>query len=284
MKKIVIEEIKPFLKLATESAKTIPLYNTQAELQLLSKLKNQSYKAYIGALKQLPTRDISTDLVTTSNFEIIREDYEILAGGLIPTQREIYLDATLPKTTIDTVKACFKDPVELANIPIITFNYTFIIDGHHRWSSICAINPRAKCKVINFRDYNLTPIQFLKLLQGAIVMEEGELPTVPKDTYKIDIFHSSNKSIKEYVEKNLSIELLQEIKSQLNLNDIEAARNYYIQNIISIKYNNIPAVGSPTRELMPQTNETEEALDIVKDSTPVIESLNKSKFKVEKID
>lgn len=266
-----IHNIHPiYLRPVLESQESIPLYNTQAELQLLSKLRNQSYKAYIGQLKQLPTRDISTDLEITSTFDIVREEDNILAGGLIPTQREIFLDAIIPKVTPETVDLCFQETTALADLPIITFNYTFIIDGHHRWASICAINPRAKCRVVNFKEYNLTPIQFLKLLQGAIVMEEGELPEPPEGKYKINIYKASNKLITEYIEKHLSFEVLEAIKHNLNLRDIETTRKYYIQNVISMKYNNIPAVGSPSRELMPQTDGNDDILEIVEEETPVL--------------
>jgi len=277
-----IQEVKPFLKLrgALESQISIPLYNTQAELQLLSKLKNQSYRAYIGALKKLPTRDISTDLETTSTFDIVREEEEILVGGLIPTQREIFLDAIVPKTTPETVDACFKEPALLADTPLVTFNYTFIIDGHHRWATMCAINPRIKCSIINFKEYNLTPIQFLKLLQGAIVMEEGELPEVPKNLYKINIYQASNKLIRGYIAKHLSKDALERIKEKLNLDDSEHALNYYVQNVLSMKYNNIPAVGSPSRELMPQTDDNETVLDIVEEVTPVLTSTEQVKFTI----
>lgn len=264
---MLIEKSEPFVRLRAVEG-SVPIYNTQAELQLLSRLKNQSYKAYIGSLKQLPTRDISTDLEQVSSFSIEREDTEIIAGGLIPTQREIFLDSIIPKTTSKTVDKCFADVTMLADTPIITFNYTFIIDGHHRWASICAANPRANCKVINFKDYNLTPIQFLKLLQGAIVMEEGALPEVSKDDYKVDMFHSSNKLIRQYVSDNIDSSALLAIKKNLNLTDLETALNYYVQNIISIKYNNIPAVGSPSRELMPQTDDS--VLDTVEEEPSVL--------------
>lgn len=276
-----IQEVKPFIRLrALESQTSIPLYNTQAELQLLSKLKNQSYKAYIGALKKLPTRDISTDLETTSTFDIVREDEQILAGGLIPTQREIFLDSIVPRTTPEIVDACFDEPALLADTPIITFNYTFVIDGHHRWASIFAVNPRVKCSVINFREYNLTPIQFLKLLQGAIVMEEGELPETPKGLYVINIYQASNKLIREYITENLSKDALERIKERLNLDDSERTLNYYVQNIISMKYNNIPAVGSPSRELMPQTEDNIESLDTVVEQQPVLSSEEQINFTV----
>jgi hypothetical protein len=262
----ISKSIQKMLKGAKESQISVPLYNTQAELQLLSKLKNQSYKAYIGALRQLPTRDISTDLETTSTYDIKREEDKIFVGGLIPTQREIFLDAMIPKTTEEVVAACFEEPAEIAGEPIITFNYTFIIDGHHRWATMCAINPRIKCRVINFIEFNLTPIQFLKLLQGAIVLSEGDLPLTPKGEYDVDIFHASVKLIREYVEENLSPEVLKGIRDNLGLRDLEQAKEYYIQNIISIKYNNIPAVGSPGRELMPQTDpDSTQILDVMKE-------------------
>lgn len=267
-----ITQIKPYISLkAVTEGLAIPLYSTQAELQLLSKLRSQSYKAYIGQLSQLPSSDITTDLEKITSLDIEREEKTAVASSLLPTQREIFLDAVLPKLTKEEIPSYFGDFVELANQPIITFNDIFVIDGHHRWLSICCINPRAEISTINFYSPSLTPIQFLKLLQGAIVMEEGELPTPPKDKYKVDIFHSSNKKILAYVDEEINTDIFLEIKRLVKLENLERAQHYIGTNILSLKYNNLPAIGSPSRELMPQTSNTGgEVLDTVLDMTPVL--------------
>lgn len=273
---VKIEQIKPFMKLspATEGV-SIPLYSSQAELQLLSKLRSQSYKGYIGQLSQLPAADITTDLEKITTLDIERRESTAVASALLPTQREIFLDAVLPRLTKEKVSSYFQEVVELGDQPIITFNGLFVVDGHHRWLSVCSINPRAKMSVIDFSSPTLTPIQFLKLLQGAIVMEEGELPSPPKNKYDIDVFRSSNKKILAYVTNTLKADVFIEIRKILKLADVERAQNYVGHNILSVKYNNLPAVGSPSRELMPQTNDNEEVLNTVLDMSPVLTSESK---------
>lgn len=269
MIKVAFEKIEPYATLAKDEDVALPLYNTQAELQLLSKIRSQSYKAYIADLAKLPESDISTKLDTTE-LDIERVETALTASSLLPTQREIYLDAVLPKIKDDDIPKYFADVVEIKE-PIITFNSRFVIDGHHRWLSVCVINPRAHISVIDFVSETLTPIQFLKLLQGAIVMENGELPKVPKDTYEMDIFHRSNKAIVEYIEEQMSISMLNDISKRLKLASTERALSYVQQNALNVKYNNLPAVGSPSRELMPQTNNQIEVLDMIEEEAPVLQ-------------
>lgn len=268
MIKVAVEKIEPYATLADDDDVALPLYNTQAELQLLSKLRSQSYRAYIADLAKLPESDISTK-IDSSEIDIEREETTLTASSLLPTQREIYLDATLPKMKDNEVPKYFTDVVEIAS-PIVTFNSRFVIDGHHRWLSICLINPRAQISVINFKSETLTPIQFLKLLQGAIVLETGSLPEPPKDSYEIDVFHKSNKVISDYIEKTIPLKVLEDVSKHYELASTDRALSYVQQNALNIKYNNLPAVGSPSRELMPQTNNQLEVLDVVTEDAPVL--------------
>ena len=267
--KIAIEQIQPFVRLAAREEVNIPLYNSQAELQLLSKLRSQSYRAYISDLAKLPASDISVDLDTSFDTDINREETMLTVASLLPTQREIFLDAVIPRMKEDDGPKYFADVIEIGP-PIITFNGRFVIDGHHRWMSAALINPRGKISAINFVSDTMTPIQFLKLLQGAIVMDSGELPEAPKDKYEMDIFHKANKAILEYINKEIPPQLLGYLRDQLKLQDSERALHYVGQNALNVKYNNLPAVGSPSRELMPQTNNQTQVLDIVEEKAPVL--------------
>ena len=273
MLKIAIESIQPYVRLAADEDVSIPLYNTQAELQLLSKLRSQSYRAYISDLAKLPETDISTKL-DVSEIDIARQETVLTASSLLPTQREIFLDATLPKLKEDDTPKYFTDVVEIGP-PIITFNSRFVIDGHHRWMSIATINPRAKISVIDFTSETLTPIQFLKLLQGAIVMEQGELPTAPEKKYEMDVFHKSNKAIAEYIEKTVPFKVLEDLRDHYKFDNTDRALSYLVQNALSVKYNNLPAVGSPSRELMPQTDNDLGVLDVVEDAPVLLDEEDK---------
>ena len=265
--KIAVEQIKPWVRLAVESV--VPLYNTQADLQLLSKIRSQSYRAYISDLAKLPSTDISESLVSQEDINITREETTLVASSLLPTQREIFLDYVLPKLKEDDGPKYFEEVVEIGT-PIITFNNQFIIDGHHRWANIAILNPKARIKAINFKSEGLTPIQFLKLLQGAIVLDKGELPTAPKGKYKVDLFHSSNKDILKCIDDTIPTDIFLYIKSTLKLANLERAQHYVGQNALSIKFNNLPAVGSPSRELMPQTNNADDVLDVLQEEAPIL--------------
>ena len=265
--KIAVEQIKPWVRLSVESV--VPLYDTQADLQLLSKIRSQSYRAYISDLAKLPSTDISESLSSQDDVDITREETTLVASSLLPTQREIFLDYILPKLKEGDGPKYFEEVVELGP-PIITFNNQFIIDGHHRWANIALLNPKARIKAINFKSEGLTPIQFLKLLQGAIILDKGELPTTPKGKYKVDLFHSSNKDILKCIDSTIPTDVFLYIKDTLKLANVERAQHYVGQNALSLKFNNLPAVGSPSRELMPQTNNADNVLDILQEEAPVL--------------
>lgn len=264
----VIDKIEPFVKVDNEKADKIHLYHTQADMQLLSKLRSQSYRAYIASLAALPEKDIS-DKMSTVGVDIERTEEYLTVSSLLPTQSQVFLDATLPKIKKEDIESYFQDEVEVG-IPIVTFNKRFVVDGHHRWLGLALVNPRAKISAINFESESLTPIQFLKLLQGAIVLEQGELPKTPKNTYKIDIFHASRKAIGEYIENEVDFDLKEAMRKQLDFTSVDEVVEYMQQNAFSVKYNNLPAVGSPSRELMPQTDNQEEVLNSVEGDAPVL--------------
>ena len=73
----------------------------------------------------------------------------IAAVKLIPTQNEIGLDETLKYLMKgEHIDMCFEPSVMIKH-PVVTFQGTFIIDGHHRWSEIFATNPDANIECIN---------------------------------------------------------------------------------------------------------------------------------------
>lgn len=259
----------------TSKYDNLALPRKEAYDQLLARLRNLSYPQYLSQLKAITASDRLTKIFNSgfdvySKVQLSRDEIVVPVASLLPTQNQLSLEKALkyPFTGKEPVKTFYADgPITIVS-PIITFNHTFIIDGHHRWAQIAVMNPRATVTCIDFKSDVLTPIQFLKLIQGAIAMEEGEVITAEKTTLP-DIFKSSVKLIKEYVEKNLQDSVKGEIAKQINATSNDDALDFIIANILSLKYNNLPAISSPNREKMPQVYDTPAALDVVQNSPAI---------------
>ena len=121
---------------------------------------------------------------------------------LIPTQNTIGTEETLKHICQDVKNAenVFKD-VSVIKKPIVTFKSVFIVDGHHRWSEIYALNKDAKIECINI-DGDLSPISVLKAIQATIGSNLGTLNR--KEVKGSNMFDMSEKEISKYLEDNMT--------------------------------------------------------------------------------
>lgn len=172
-------------------------------------------------------------------------------GNFIPTQNEIGSEETLKYICADgkNVELAFKTPAVIKK-PIVSFRSTFIVDGHHRWSEIYAINKNAKIECIDI-DGDLSPIQILKAIQATIGSNIGTLN--PKDVQGKNLFELSEKQIKDYLEKNMT-DKAKEILTKHYENPIEEI----VKNCMILKNNNHPIIDAPDRGEMPQTSKDPE--------------------------
>jgi hypothetical protein len=100
--------------------------------------------------------------------------------ALRPTQMEVDIDKSLkfpmsiqPGEFIKFVAS--EGPFTLKG-PIVTFNEKYVIDGHHRWSSLFCCNSNASITNINMAIGGLEPLDALKAVQAAIGTEIGKIP------------------------------------------------------------------------------------------------------------
>lgn len=179
----------------------------------------------------------------------------VSARTLIPTQREIGLKESLdfilgsadkykPQNTI----VCFEDAHSGAMIkrPIVTFNKTFIIDGHHRWSQMFITNPKTKIKAVNITG-NLPIISLLKAIQSTIGSNTGDLHLKP--IKGSNIFDMSDADIDNYINDNLSQKACN-VLEQFYDDPVESIYN----NTLLLKYNTVHISSCVERDLMPQTS------------------------------
>ena len=172
---------------------------------------------------------------------------------LIPTQNEIGVDDSIAyalngKSDINTY---FTNPA-LANLsPIVTYNGTFIIDGHHRWGQAYIMNPNASIKVINFTYGKKSPMVLLRNMQGAIAAKTGEVPH--NDNHGINIFNVGEDTIRDYIDKTMTQKCLDGMIKKGLCKDKKSAVDYLVKNTLMLKNNNPPYGDAPNRENMPQT-------------------------------
>lgn len=237
--------------------------------ELKNDLKNKSFEdVYNKLIDMLQSKDYSdsVDFIDTivkdpklkfilslgfggeyADIELSLKKVNLPVYKLIPTQSEIGTNETLKYICKDgkNIDKCF-EPYVIIKSPIVTFQNTFIIDGHHRWSEIYATNSNANVVCINI-DGNLSPINMLKAVQATIGSNLGTLIT--KDVEGKNIFNISNDKIKKYLEDNMSSKSLELLKKYYN----DPIKQIY-KNCIMLKNNNHCILNAPKRGEMPQTS------------------------------
>lgn len=176
----------------------------------------------------------------------------IPVGQLLPSQSEIGLDNSLSYPLKQDCSNLFKDTVQIV-APIITYRKTFIIDGHHRWSQLYMMNPKAKISAINFNYDQESPYRALRNFQGAIAVANKE---VPKSYNKVNnVYDMSESAIEDYIDQNMKDVCWKSLVKVGVCDDRDSAIGYILDNVMKLKSDNPPFANAPDREYMPQTDE-----------------------------
>jgi hypothetical protein len=175
---------------------------------------------------------------------------------LIPTQNEIDVEKSLkyplskedPAVLIGYLKAKNIDKFAPGG-PIITSGGKYIIDGHHRWSQLFLINPKAKIKAINMKITQ--PLDALKFTQMAIASIAEQLP-VSLVTGK-NLLTMNKTDFNLWVKENISQSSIDAFK-KAGIDGLDKIVDYIWSNATLMQKNNAPIKDAPNRGLMPQTD------------------------------
>ena len=184
-------------------------------------------------------------------------------GDLKPTQNEIDVDKSLkfPLTNADSARVCLKGGViAVAGKRIITGGGgAFIIDGHHRWSQVCALNPEAKIAAIDLSDIK-DPMKALKATQLGIAADLGKVPVAKVEGQ--NLLKMSKDALVSYVTKTITPEVLEVFKKAGKGDSPEAVGQFIWTNIDKMQKDNQPVSGAPERGIMPQTDDAKDWQDL----------------------
>lgn len=209
-------------------------------------------------------------------------------SALIPTQSEVVLQNSLEfplKNPADFAKYRRSNgPFKVGkpgNDAIVVLNNKYIIDGHHRWSSLYCVNPEAKIIAFNIQ-VSLSPKTVLKLVQASIkasLPAGTPMPTNPGGG--VNLFTISDNQILAYIKEIVTPALAEQFVQARAVPVVRAAgtaakpspntqqqvaeaadtsTSYVVNslyriikpNIDLMKNNNKPISGATPRPVMPQ--------------------------------
>jgi hypothetical protein len=195
-----------------------------------------------------------------------------ICRDLRPTQNEVVVSKSL-KFSLENPESFIKynssnGPFKVGppdNNAIITFGGKFVIDGHHRWSSLYCCNPNAAISTWDISKQGLDPTDVLKAMQASIMSKLGKIPSASGGG--INLFTADKSTILKYVNSVLKkdpasaqklrayLEGLQEFKQMgVALVAKPLTERIIWPNIEVLKSESKPISGATEREMMPQAD------------------------------
>ena len=205
----------------------------------------------------------------------------VKCSDLRPTQSEVVFSKSIPfalqrpKIFMEYFKS--DGPFKVGppgNDAIVVLNGKFVLDGHHRWSSLYCVNPSAEMYAFNI-NLPVGPANALKLIQASIKAYAGEVPS--NKGGGVNLFTIDENTLKQHVYKLVTPELASQY-IQLGLigqggnlgargGEVEGGREdkrvnavaqrllqIYTTNVGKMQSSNRPIKGASSREPMPQTD------------------------------
>ncbi len=178
--------------------------------------------------------------------------------GLLPTQNEVDMSKSIkyPLTSPDSLDLYLKggEIRHPAGLIITGGNGRFVLDGHHRWSTVYCFNPSASIKVVDI-GMGAKPDELLKSVQIAVGADLGFLP-VSTASNSNNLFNVSEATFRDYVLTTITGntdggQAVMEVFARYGYVDMAAVQDYLWGNVQQLRLNNQPAL-NVQREIMPQ--------------------------------
>lgn len=268
MSKYILKEVYSYLY---ESKKE--------EKETLSSLFKKSYPNFVSSLTDLtndPEFMESLEGDGSNEDKLVITTKTVKCSDLIPLQNEIGAKESLDFPLTNKIK---KESIEKmcstedcdANIYdsqgrwIITSGGKYIVDGHHRWSSVFVLNPDCKIQVKDIGTYK-KGVDALKVSQIIIaVLSKAKGKIGSKKASGLNIINADQKELKEYIKKTASIDFIKvyiEANHSKGIRNKESVINKIFKNCMKLQSQGIDTDAHDNeRGIMPQFDDNGVYLD-----------------------
>jgi hypothetical protein len=207
------------------AAQPPPIKKTETDEKPRQKLSNLFKKSYPEFVPFLAKLTMDADFMNSLEGDGSGEDkltvqtITVRCGDLIPLQNEIgvkesldyALKCRIPRENIIKIcgtSECSPNVYDSKGRTVITSGGKYIVDGHHRWSSIFVINPDCLIQVKDIGKYK-KGVDALKLSQIIIAVlskAKGEIGS--KKAKGINLLDTSASDLKKHIEENITDEFV----------------------------------------------------------------------------
>ena len=179
--------------------------------------------------------------------------------GILPTQTEVDMSQSLrfPLTNPDTLELYLNggDIRHPRGLIITGGDGRYVLNGHHRWSTIYCINPQASILSVDI-GLEASPQDYLKITQIAVGAELGFLPVAPASDAN-NLFNVPETEFRAYVQATITGvsdqgQAVLAVFARHGYQDMTAIQDYLWGNVLQLRQNNQPVPGATEREYMPQ--------------------------------
>ena len=203
------------------------------------------------------------------------EPATVKVSALRPTQAEVVFSKSIPfalqRPEVFMEYFTSQGPFKVGppgNDAIITLNGSYILDGHHRWSSLFCVNPKSSMHTFDIKA-NVNPINMLKLMQASIKAYAGKVPsnkgggvnlfTIDPKTLSSEVRKLITPDLaKQYIDLGLLGQIKEDVETgRAGRQEVEVYKKIlgiYTRNVSLMQKSNTPAKGASSREPMPQTD------------------------------
>jgi hypothetical protein len=225
--------------------KYLKIYENNIFKEKYEEMMSSNYNEFVELLKKWISNPEFKKILNSGNNEQIKiTEIDVKVRDLKPTQKEIDLSSIFNSLgdKIEIIDNIIKgDMSDFKKSKIFIANGKYIIDGHHRWALVYALDPSAKIPCINIELPGVSdPDKILKIVQLFIASTYEDIHIKDLEI-KNNIFKEKVNTLEEKLPKIVSEKIIKQISKSYSKWDFikRISEISAMQSIISDKDKNI---------------------------------------------
>lgn len=246
-------------------------------IQTLSKIIKKPYPEFVNLFSKLTSNEEFMDALEgdgSDKDKLKIETITVKCKDLIPLQNEIGaaesldfpLKNRIKKESVEKMcsnEICDASVYDSKGRVIITSGGKYIVDGHHRWSSVYILNPECEIQVKDIGKYKkgVDALKISQIIIATVSKIRGSLGS--KKAKGLNILDAAPADIKRHIEGSITDDFVNTyIRANSGLKNKEQVVNAILKNCMELQKNGISSDAyANDRGIMPQFDDQSKYLN-----------------------